>query len=40
MDCVLERSNIARIVSLKLDKTPNIANSKFSIDNSATNIDV
>jgi hypothetical protein len=38
IDCVLERSNTARTVSLKLDKTPNTANSKLSTDNSATNI--
>jgi hypothetical protein len=38
MDCVLERSDTARTVGLKPDKTPNTANSERSLDNSATDI--
>ena len=40
MDCVLERSDTARTVGLKPDKTPDTANSELSTDNSAADIGV
>ncbi|KAF1936187.1 hypothetical protein EJ02DRAFT_481786 [Clathrospora elynae] len=40
MDCVSERSDTAVTVGLRQGKTPDIANSVLSTDNSATDVDI